>query len=121
LLLQYQNKTILSEMHTAGINQIQDSTPSRVLIADVILSDGNSYPATSTDNFTSVGGGFTQNGRQYTHVSAHLKGSLPRGANIAYKDGHAQWKKFASPPTAATPPSDDYTMVRTISGPWFWW
>jgi prepilin-type N-terminal cleavage/methylation domain-containing protein len=121
LLAQYQNKTIISESHTVGANQVQDSTPTRVLIADVIISDGNSYPASPTDNFNNVGGGFTQNGRQYTHVSAHLKGSLPRGANIGYKDGHAQWKKFLSPPSGATPLNDDNTMVRTSSGPWFWW
>jgi hypothetical protein len=76
-------------------------------------------PASGADRFDSVGGGFTQNGQTYPHLSAHLKGALPSGGNIAYKDGHAQWKKFdAASGTAGGNP----TQVRTgFATPYFWW
>jgi len=98
-------------------------TPDRVLIADVILSNQQTYPATPAEPFRGIIGGFYK-----PHLSAHLNAGVPRGANVAYKDGHARWKKFNSPPAGFPAPSgmwskaeDAYTMVRTTSGPWFWW
>jgi prepilin-type N-terminal cleavage/methylation domain-containing protein len=116
----YQNTKILAESHGSFMDNVAD----RVLIADIIISDNNTYPATANQPFQGIGGGFIK-----THVSAHLKNRVPRGSNIAYKDGHAQWKKFSSPPAgfsvAANSPwlggEDTYSMVRTSSGPWFWW
>ena len=116
LLVQYQNKTMSSEGHVAGPTQFQDSTATAVLIADVIISGNTGYPASAADNFDNVGGGFYK-----THLSAHLKGKVPRGSNIAYKDGHAQWKKFLSPANGSVALNDYNTMIRTASGPWFWW
>jgi len=117
---QYQNFTILSEVHTNGALIFVDSPPTRELIADVILSTGNSLPASASDNFTSIYGGFTQNGVGYPHLSAHLRtGGVPSGGNIAFKDGHVQWRKFdASHPFV----SANNTKVRTGSNnPYFWW
>jgi len=117
----YQNTKMLSESH----GSFADSVSTRVLIADVNISNGNTYPATAGDTFQNVtGGGFYK-----PHVSAHLKRGVPRGSNIAYKDGHAQWKKFNSPPAGFSVPAtgpwlgaeDTYTMVRTPGNPYFWW
>lgn len=118
----YQNTKIVSEGHGSFADNVAD----RVLIADVNISNGNAYPATAGDTFQNVtGGGFYK-----LHVSAHLKRGVPLGSNIAYKDGHAQWKKFNSPPSGYAPPAsgawtgaeDKYTMVRTgANTPYFWW
>ena len=120
----YQNTRLLSEDHRTGTTSFSDNVADRVLIADVIISGNNGYPATAGEPFQGIQGGFIK-----THLSAHLNRGVPRGANIVYKDGHAQWKKFVSPPAGfivpATSPwldtEDRYTMVRTTSGPWFWW
>jgi len=116
----YQNATILSESH----GNIRDNPGDRVLIADIFISDNNTYPAT-TDKFKDISGGFYK-----THVSAHMgRSGRPIGGDLAYKDGHAQWRKFQSAPGGFSVPAnspwlageDNYTMVRTTSGPWFWW
>ncbi len=120
----YQNTKILQEGHQSGSGSFSDNVSDRVLIADVILSGANSYPATAAEPFQGIRGGFIK-----PHVSAHLNGGVPRGATLVYKDGHARWKKFNSPPAGfSVPPNspwlateDSYTMVRTTSGPWFWW
>ncbi|HEY5041899.1 MAG TPA: prepilin-type N-terminal cleavage/methylation domain-containing protein [Verrucomicrobiae bacterium] len=116
----YQNTTINSESHGAFI----DSVAERALISDIIISDNNTYPATPGEPFQNIAGGFYKH-----HLSAHLKKGMPSGSNIAYKDGHAQWKKLNSPPAGFSVPAtgpwldaeNTYTMVRTSSGPWFWW
>jgi prepilin-type N-terminal cleavage/methylation domain-containing protein len=121
----YQNSTILAESHsTGGAGSFLDAPSDRVLIADVILSDNNAYPATPNNNYSSVSGGFYK-----PHTSAHLKKGIPSGGDIAYKDGHAQWKKFTSPPAGFTTPNgvawqgseDNYTFARTTGGKNFWW
>ena len=120
----YQNTKMLSEAH-AGIASYTESVADRVLISDVIISGNNTYPANASSPFQGIGGGFIK-----THLSAHLKKGMPVGSNAAYKDGHAQWKKFNSPPAGFAAPAtgtawssteETYTMVRTTSGPWFWW
>lgn len=120
----YQNTRLVSESHQAGATSYSDNVSDRVLIADIIISGNNSYPANANEPFQGIQGGFIK-----THLSAHLNRGVPRGANIVCKDGHAQWKKFLSPPAgfSVSPAStwldseDKYTMVRTSSGPWFWW
>lgn len=122
----YQNKKIISETHVVqNASILMDSTADRVLIADVMLSSANSYPAKASEPFQGITGGFYK-----PHVSAHLNRQVPRGSNIGFKDGHAQWKKMNSAPTGFTAPAatspwssteDTYTMVRTTSGPYFWW
>jgi len=119
VLVQYQNTTMQAEKHGSGATAFQDSPSTSELIADVMISANNLTPASGADNFSSISGGFTQNGVTYPHLSAHLrKGGLPEGGNIAFKDGHITWKKFdASSANAA----NNSTIVRTSSGPWFWW
>lgn len=122
----YQNVSINAELHKSqtGVDMFTDSVADRVLITDVMLSNNQGYPATANQPFMGVNGGFYK-----PHVSAHLKGALPIGGNVAYKDGHVKWKKFNSPPAGfqvvPTAPwmvtEDTYTMIRTTSGPYFWW
>jgi len=120
----YQNTRLLSEDHRAGTASFADNVSDRVLMADIIISGNNTYPATAGEPFQGIQGGFIK-----THLSAHLNRGVPRGATIVYKDGHAQWKKFLSPPAGfSVPPNspwldteEKYTMVRTTSGPYFWW
>jgi prepilin-type N-terminal cleavage/methylation domain-containing protein len=83
----------------------------RVLIADCTISVDAYLPgyANPRNNYSSVSGGFQQNGLVYPHLSAHLNGAIPGGGSIGYKDGHADWRKFK----VMTP--------RTTSGAVFWW
>ena len=96
-----------------GMTFVTGAPTDRVLAADIIISDQNGEPITThpADNFTSVDGGFTQAGRTYPHLSAHLKGTLPLGHNLLFEDGHAQWKKL------------DTTIVSRTGNntPYFWW
>lgn len=121
----YQNTKIGPEVHAPpnNLTSFADNGADRVLIADVMLSNGNTYPATAGEPFQGIYGGFIR-----PHLSAHLKSGLPVGGNLTFKDGHSQWKKFKSPPAGFAVPTgpwldteDTYTMVRTSSGPWFWW
>jgi len=83
----------------------------RVLIADCIVSTAANLPGYNNpgNNYTSIPGGFTQNGVVYPSVSAHLKNNMPQGGDVGYKDGHAEWRKF----NIMTP--------RSVAGPVFWW
>jgi len=115
----WRNYTMQSESHTNGPIVTKDNTATSELIADVMISANSTLPASGADNFTSIAGGFTQNGVTYPHLSAHLgKGGVPTGGNIVYKDGHGAWKKFDASSASA---SGNATKVRTDSGPYFWW
>ena len=83
----------------------------RVLVADCTLSVGSSVPGFSNpgNNYSSIPGGFQQNGVTYPHLSTHLSGAIPAGGYIGYKDGHADWRKF------------NFMVPRTTSGAVFWW
>ncbi len=79
----------------------------RELVADIILSaGGNNNPSQRMNySYRGIGGGFYK-----PHVSAHLRGNLPLGSNIGFKDGHVSWRKF----------SDAAVNPRSTS-PVFWW
>jgi prepilin-type N-terminal cleavage/methylation domain-containing protein len=81
----------------------------RVLLADVIISAQAPAPGSYTDatkrtyNYTQIVGGFYK-----PHLAAHLRGSVPIGGNVGFKDGHAQWRPFS-------------LMDQRATGPGFWW
>ena len=79
----------------------------RVLVADAILSAGNALPGYThpENNYTDIAGGFYMH-----HVSPHLKGALPMGGNLGFKDGHVDWRSFQM-----MVPRTDNNM------PYFWW
>jgi prepilin-type N-terminal cleavage/methylation domain-containing protein len=124
LHVRYQNKKMLQETHQLGATSFSDNVADAVLISDVIISGSSTYPAKPSQPFQSIDGGFRK-----PHLSSHLANGVPRGGNVTYKDGHTQWKKFNSPPSGfSAPPAspwslseNTYTMVRTASGPYFWW
>ena len=109
-----QNRTLQSES-TFGAMKVTMPISDRVLIADAILSTGYALPcyANPGNNYTVIRGGFMQNGAPYDHTSPHIKGKMPEGGDVGYKDGHAVWHKFNDPANPMTP--------RTIGGPTFWW
>jgi len=117
----YQNKKIGMESHTSNVfpfSTTQDDVASRELITDVVLSTGNTYPATGADIFDNVPGGFMRDGAQYPHLSAHLRGGVPYGGSFTYKDGHVVWKKFDA---SNVNPNKNESKVRTGASPYFWW
>ena len=125
LYLTNQNTTIGPENHPNPVypfTPFRDQVSTRVLIADVFISTGSAVSATAGDNFSSVGGGFSINGRQYPHLSAHLEGGqLPVGGNYAFKDGHVQWQKFNA---SSANWKQNPTQVRgggSGGTPFFWW
>jgi prepilin-type N-terminal cleavage/methylation domain-containing protein len=84
------------------------SPSERVLLADVVLSDGNSTPGYQhpENRYTDVTGG----GYVLSHVSAHLDGTtMPSGGFLGFKDGHIEWHLF-----------QDETL-RSDFLPYFWW
>lgn len=110
-----QNTTLQAEAVKMGLNSFIVPVSDRVLIADCIISaTAGAIPGTTANNYTAISGGFQQNGVVYPHVSAHLKNGIPQGANIGFKDGHVEWRKFKTS-------SSIYMMPRTTGGPVFWW
>jgi type II secretory pathway pseudopilin PulG len=110
LNLTNQNKTILAER--APINLISDHPPQpndqRVLLADATISEnmaGTAASPAAAGSFSSVVGGFP-----VPHLSPHLKGPLPSGGNLAFKDGHVAWREFK-----------DMSQRATGSSRGFWW
>ena len=110
-----QNTTLQPETITwngpAGAISMTVPVSDRVLIADGILSDNAALPgyANPGNNYTAVVGGLQQNGVAYPNTSAHLKGAIPSGGDVGYKDGHAEWRKFNA------------MIPRTVSGKVYWW
>jgi prepilin-type N-terminal cleavage/methylation domain-containing protein len=100
----------LANFPSAGVSTIYRASE-RVLIADAIISAGSTQPGYlhPENNYTSISGGYTYNGVTYPHVSPRLKGNVPAGGNLGFKDGHVDWRDFK----LMTP--------RTRSGPYFWW
>ncbi|MGA2853036.1 MAG: prepilin-type N-terminal cleavage/methylation domain-containing protein [Verrucomicrobiota bacterium] len=104
-----QNTTIQPEaipnFPSPGISTIYPASE-RILVADAIISTGSALPgyAHPENNYTSIQGGFT-----YPHVSPHLKGNVPAGGNVGFKDGHVDWRDFK----LMTP--------RNPGAPCFWW
>ncbi|HEX5399325.1 MAG TPA: type II secretion system protein [Verrucomicrobiae bacterium] len=105
-----QNTSILPEainnFPSAGMTTTY-SAANRVLVADATISIASILPgyAHPENNYTSIYGGFV-----YPHLSAHLKGNVPAGGNLGFKDGHVEWRDF------------EFMTPRTgANTPYFWW
>ena len=114
LILTNQNTTILTEQPRLNINTYLPAPPNteRPLIADATISEnliGTAAIPGPAGSFTSVGGGFGVNGVTVPHISPHLKGNLPAGGHIAFKDSHVQWRNFKE------------MSQRASAGRGFWW
>lgn len=112
-----QNTTILSEQPKGNNPFTIHSTPpntDRPLIADATISlnpAGTAANPAAAGSFASIDGGFPENGgAKVPHISPHLKGNLPDGGFIAFKDGHVSWRKFKNMEQRAITPSKG-----------FWW
>ena len=107
-----QNTTLQVEPTTTPTGTISVSVSDRVLMADCIISALNTpIPGTTANTFNGFPGGYTLNGVKVPHISAHLKGSLPRGGDVGYKDGHAEWRKF----------NIMIPRAQNGSSPYYWW
>ncbi|MGC3961364.1 MAG: DUF1559 domain-containing protein [Verrucomicrobiota bacterium] len=104
------NYSILNEPYKINAFQTFSQPPSdRPLISDANISDSltgtaASPPITTGGGFTEVPGGFS-----VKHLSPHLKGKVPDGGHVAYKDGHVQWVKFQN------------MVQRAERNKGFWW
>jgi type II secretory pathway pseudopilin PulG len=114
LVLSNQNTTILLEPPKINSFTFAPVPPNseRVLLADATISEnaaGTPAVPAAAGSFTIVVGGFSVNGTLLPHLSPHLKGSLPAGGNLAFKDGHVAWRRFAE------------MQQRAVSQRGFWW
>ncbi|HEY4414942.1 MAG TPA: prepilin-type N-terminal cleavage/methylation domain-containing protein [Verrucomicrobiae bacterium] len=106
-----QNKTILMETTPNPVSSflpaLTVNVSDRELFACATLcQQANALAAyRTTYNYTQIVG----DTRFPNQVSAHLKGNLPSGGNVGFKDGHVTWRKF-----------EDMTPVA-VNGPSFWW
>jgi prepilin-type N-terminal cleavage/methylation domain-containing protein len=101
-----QNTTLQSEKITISGQSVWVPSAERVLIACATISATGTTPGYShpENNYTDVTGSFYLH-----HLSPHLKGSIPAGGHVGFKDGHAEWRKFQA------------MVPRTVSGATFWW
>ena len=83
--------------------ELQPKPSERVLIADAILSIGANEADRRQNRYTNIDGGWRG------HRAPHLNGRIPAGGNIAFLDGHIEWRRF------------EKMRVRTTGGPSFWW
>ena len=109
-----QNTTLQPERQRmfVGLNYFYPAIPAnvdRVLVADATLCSpsGASYAQrySSGYNYSDVVGAFYKH-----HISPHLRGSVPAGGNIGFKDGHVAWRKF-----------DDMDSRSNCPYVTFWW
>ena len=107
----YQNDPLKKEW----VQSAQDSQPaSRELVIDSIMG----VPRANTKygrNFAQVPGGIWNQSQVYD-TSSHLKNDYePTGGNIAFLDGHNEWRAF-------NPDMDNGVAVpRYVTGPGFFW
>jgi prepilin-type N-terminal cleavage/methylation domain-containing protein len=111
LALTNQNTTLQPESINMSGQNILIPVSDRVLFADAVCSVSDATPGYQhpENNYVNVVGGFTQHGVAYGNPSAHLKGNLPMGGNVSYKDGHGEWRKFF------------IMSPRQAGSPAFWW
>ena len=107
-----QNLTIIPTSIAVTNSDIVYPPPSpseRVIVAGAVISAPGEYDPAARDTYqyTGIMGGFTP----LPHRSAHLKGKIPAGDNVAMMDGSARWVNFP------------VMMPRTdsVGIPVFWW
>lgn len=92
---------------------------STLLMMDAVISANN-----NTNFFKIEGGIFDMNGpydnsnhasRQQLYAGTNPVGPKPDGANIAYADGHVEWKDFGPPPPNSN------IKHQYAEGMWYWW
>lgn len=114
LTLSNQNTTILQEAPKLNAFVTLPMAPNteRPLIADATIGSvdatGPAMRVADAGSFVNVPGGFL--GGSVPHISPHLKGQMPAGGHIAFKDGHVSWRKFSDMTQRALPSSKN-----------FWW
>ena len=114
LTLSNQNTTILQEAPKLNTFVTLPMLPNteRPLIADATLSANEATGPTMTvaaaGSFVNIPGGFL--GGSVPHISPHLKGQMPAGGHIAFKDGHVSWRKFS-----------EMTQRAVARSKGFWW
>ncbi len=90
-----QNRTLHSEglLGSFPAGMVAQSVSDRPLVACATISanvsDHQGGPINSY-NFTDIVGGFYVH-----HLSPHLKGKIPLGGHVGFKDGHVDWRKFS--------------------------
>jgi prepilin-type N-terminal cleavage/methylation domain-containing protein/prepilin-type processing-associated H-X9-DG protein len=98
------NSSISPQSMLFGPGLFPPSIPSkRVLLADATLNTA----ANGLGPWDSIQGGYAKR-----HTSAHLLGPLPAGGNVAFLDGHVEWRPFSQ------------MVLRTSSGAlgaYFFW
>jgi prepilin-type N-terminal cleavage/methylation domain-containing protein len=108
-----QNTTLQGETMQGTTNYVPPVQ--RVLMADAIISNNNNEPAYANPGnvYNEVNIGYTPNGQTYPGTSPHVRGVLPEGGTLGYKDGHVMWHNFFD---KANP-----VVLRTDENLWFWW
>jgi prepilin-type N-terminal cleavage/methylation domain-containing protein len=102
-----QNRYLRDEKISGGpAGMVAQSNADRPLMCCAIISaNSGDYqgPNIGTYNFTQITGGYYK-----PHTSPHIKGRIPEGGSVGFKDGHAQWRKFKD------------MQQRAASSPGFW-
>lgn len=93
-----------------GTEEFVPSPSSRELLADATLSYGDNERNRTLNRYTKINGGWS--GHQAAHLDS--RGRLPIGGNVAFMDGHTEWRKFEKM-SVRTSPND------TTGLPAFWW
>lgn len=92
---------------TTGFVHPPPSPTDRVLLADATLSLPGQNNPLLRDKYKYTG---IQGGASELHNSPHLEGGRPAGGNLAFLDGHVEWRRFI------------LMFPRTQGGvPVFWW
>ena len=112
VLLREENKNTTMQPELVGpVNGPKTNVPNtdRVLTADPTISENPIDNVAGAGSFVNVDGGYAPNGVTKPHITPHLKGALPDGGYIGFKDGHASWRKFQE------------MHQRASAGRGFWW
>ena len=102
------NPTPIPVSNTDFVFPAPDPTERVIVAGAVISAPGENDPtARATYQYSGIVGGF----KPLPHRSAHLKGQMPAGDNVAMMDGSARWRPFS----VMMPRTDD------SYSPIFWW